>query len=43
MLQRLRLEDLILLNGGDPTILNVEGLRKVARFDPNYLHRGKLA
>ncbi len=43
MLQRLRSEDLILLKGGELTILNIEGLRKLAGFDPNYLHRGKLA
>jgi CRP-like cAMP-binding protein len=42
-LQRLRSDDLIVLKSGELTILDIEGLRKLAGFDPNYLHRGKLA
>lgn len=42
-LQRLRSEDLILLKGGELTILDIGALRKLAGFDPNYLHRGRLA
>lgn len=43
MLQRLRSEDLILLKGRELTIVDLQGLRKRAGFDPRYLHRGKLA
>lgn len=42
MLQQLRSDNLIELSSGQLTILNVSGLRKVAGFDPNYLH-GRLA
>ncbi|MBP0493862.1 Crp/Fnr family transcriptional regulator [Pararoseomonas indoligenes] len=38
MLQRLREEGLIAVQGKTWTVLNPAGLRKVARFDPNYLH-----
>ena len=38
ILQRLRSENLILLKGGILTILDAEALRKVAGFDPAYLH-----
>jgi CRP-like cAMP-binding protein len=38
VLQRLRSEGLITLRGGHLTILDAEGLRRAAGFDPNYLH-----
>lgn len=38
ILQRLRSEGLITLKERMLTILDIEGLRKVAGFDPNYLH-----
>jgi CRP-like cAMP-binding protein len=43
MLQRLRSDGLIQLGGGELTILDIAGLRRLADFDPNYLHRGRLA
>jgi CRP-like cAMP-binding protein len=38
MLQRLREEGLIEVKNRVWTVLDTEGLKKVARFDPNYLH-----
>lgn len=43
VLQGLRRKDLITWKGGSLSILNMEGLRRLAGFDPNYLHRGKLS
>lgn len=43
MLQNLRGEGMIALERGELSILDITGLRKFAGFDPNYLHRGKLA
>ena len=37
-LQRLRKEDLIEIGSGMLTVLDVDGLRKAAGFDPGYLH-----
>jgi CRP-like cAMP-binding protein len=37
-LQRLRKEGLIEIGGGMLTVLDVEGLREAAGFDPSYLH-----
>jgi CRP-like cAMP-binding protein len=42
VLQRLRSQDLIELEGGELRILNLPHLRKLAGFDPTYLHRGRL-
>lgn len=42
-LQHLRADNLIVLKGGELTILDVEGLKRLAGFDDNYLHRGLLA
>ncbi len=42
VLQRLRSEGLIELGGGDLRILDLAALRKMAGFDPSYLHRGRL-
>jgi len=42
-LQKLRELGLIVLRGGALTILDIDGLRDFAGFDPNYLHRGRLA
>ena len=41
ILQRLRADGLIILRERLLTILDVAGLRKVAGFDPNYLHTRK--
>ncbi len=38
MLQRLRAEGLIMLKGGHLTILDIDRLRVISGFDPNYLH-----
>jgi hypothetical protein len=38
ILQKLRAERLIELHGGLLNVLDVERLRKVAGFDPSYLH-----
>ena len=38
MLQQLRSEGLIELKGKDLTVLNPKGLKKVAKFNANYLH-----
>lgn len=38
VLQRLRSEELITFKGRILTILDVDGLRRAAEFDPNYLH-----
>src|SRR5687768_12945314 len=38
VLQRLRAEKLITLRGGTLSILDAEGLRRAADFDPDYLH-----
>jgi CRP-like cAMP-binding protein len=43
MLQNLRAEGMIALKRGELTIIDIAGLRTFAGFDPNYLHRGKLA
>jgi CRP-like cAMP-binding protein len=42
VLQKLRGDGLITLASGQLTILDVDGLRKLAGFDPNYLHRERL-
>ena len=42
-LQALRRDGLIELSGRVMTIPNVPALRRAADFDPNYLHRGRLA
>jgi CRP-like cAMP-binding protein len=42
MLRQLRADGLIVLRRGALTIVDLPGLRKVAGFDPNYLHRGRL-
>lgn len=42
-LQTLRRQGLIELSQRTLTILDVAGLRKAGGFDPNYLHRGRLA
>ena len=38
MLQRLRDEGLLEVKGRNWTVLDTEGLKKAARFEPNYLH-----
>jgi CRP-like cAMP-binding protein len=38
VLQELRGEDLILLNGGSLKVLDWDRLKKVGEFDPTYLH-----
>jgi CRP-like cAMP-binding protein len=38
VIQRMRREKLIELKGGVLTILNLEALRELAKFEPNYLH-----
>lgn len=38
VLQRLRAEELIMLKNGHLTILDIDRLRAVSDFDPNYLH-----
>ncbi len=38
MLQRLRAEELIMLKGRHLTILDIDRLRVISGFDPNYLH-----
>lgn len=43
MLQQLRADNLILLKGRHVTIPDLSALAKVAGFDPNYLHRERLA
>jgi CRP-like cAMP-binding protein len=43
VLRRLRSEELIELQGGELTILNLPALRDLAGFDPDYLHGGRLA
>ena len=43
MLQNLRAEGMIALKRGELRILDIAGLHGFAGFDPNYLHRGKLA
>jgi CRP-like cAMP-binding protein len=42
-LKKLRIQKLVAISGQSVTILNGEGLRTVAGFDPGYLHFGKEA
>ena len=42
-LQHLREEGLITLRGGMLSLVDLEKFRKVAGFDPKYLHRGDVA
>jgi CRP-like cAMP-binding protein len=42
MLQQLRADGQIVLKKGELTIVDLEALRKVADFDPSYLHRDSL-
>lgn len=43
MLQQLRADSLIVLGGGKVTIPDLPALSKLAGFDPNYLHRERIA
>jgi CRP-like cAMP-binding protein len=43
VLQQLRSDGLITLNGGTLTVKNWEGLRNAGQFDPDYLHLGNIA